>query len=98
MKTHTRWIRALTTLKEVLVMKNIRSYKKMIRELKVGDTFYYNSIAGTISMVEYTRQLIQEGKIVPDGEELAKMIKPEAWHKFYSGESIAPQMTYRVIA
>ena len=79
-------------------MKNIRSYKKMIREAKIGDTFYFNSIAGTISMIEYTRELIKSGKIAPDGEELNKMIKPEAQYKFYNGESIAPQMTYRVIA
>ena len=79
-------------------MQNIRSYKKMIKELAVGDTFYYNSIAGTVSMIEYTRELIKAGKIVPDAEELAKMIKPEAYHRFYSGESIAPQMVYRVIA
>lgn len=77
---------------------NIRSYKKMIREAKVGDTFYFNSINGSIPMIEYTRELIQSGKITPDGEELNKMIKPEAQYKFYNGESIAPQMTYRVIA
>ena len=70
----------------------------MIAGCKVGESFYYNSIAGTASMVEYTRELIKAGKIVPDGEELNKMIKPEAQYKFYSGESIAPQMTYRVIA
>ena len=79
-------------------MMNIRSYKKMIAGCKVGDTFYYNSIAGTLSMIDYTRELIQTGKIVPDGEELNKVIKPEAQYKFYNGECIAPQMTYRVIA
>ena len=79
-------------------MMNIRSLKKLIRELKVGDTFYFNSIAGTISMIDYIRELIQTGKIAPDAEELSKMIKPEAYYKFYSGESIAPQMTYRVIS
>lgn len=78
-------------------MMNIRSYKKMIRESHIGDTFYFNAINGSISMIDYTRELIQSGKIVPDGEELNKMIKPEAQYKFYNGESIAPQMTYRVI-
>lgn len=77
---------------------NIRTFKKMVQELNVGDTFYYNSISGTISMIEYVRELIQTGKIVPDGEELNKMIKPEAQYKFYNGESICPQMTYRVIS
>ena len=79
-------------------MMNIRSYKKMIKESKIGDTFYYNAIAGSIAMVEFTKELIKSGKIVPDGEELNQMIKPEAQYKFYNGESIAPQMTYRVIA
>lgn len=79
-------------------MMNIRSYKKMMRELAIGETFYFNSINGSIAMIEYTRQLIKEGRIVPDGEELNKMIKPEAQYKFYNGESIAPQMTYKVIA
>lgn len=79
-------------------MMNIRAYKKMIKESKIGDTFYYNAIAGSAAMVEFTRELIKSGKIVPDGEELNKMIKPEAQYKFYNGESIAPQMMYRVIA
>lgn len=77
---------------------NIRSYKKMIREANIGDTFYLNAINASLTMIEYTRQLIQTGKITPDGEELNKMVKPEAQYKFYTGESIAPQMTYRVIA
>lgn len=79
-------------------MQNIRSYRKMMRELKVGDKFYFNSISGSLSMIDYTRELIQTGKITPDSEELNKMVKPEAQYKFYNGTSIAPQMTYRVIA
>ena len=79
-------------------MMNIRSYKKMIREAQIGDTFYFNAINGSISMIEYTRELIKAGKITPDGEELNKMIKADAQYKFYNGESIAPQMTYKVIA
>jgi len=79
-------------------MMNIRSYRKMMREAQIGDEFYFNAINGSISMIEYTRELIKAGKITPDGEELNKMIKPEAQYKFYNGESIAPQMTYRVIA
>lgn len=78
-------------------MMNIRSYRKMMRELKVGDTFYMNAINCSIPMIEYTRELIKSGKITPDGEELNMMIKAEAQYKFYNGECIAPQMTYRVI-
>lgn len=79
-------------------MLNIRSYKKMIRELNIGDTFYYNSIAGTLSMIEYTRDLIKSGKITPEKSELDKVIKAEYQDKFLTGESIAPQMIYQIIA
>ena len=85
-------------MKEDKDMMNIRSYKKMMRELAIGETFYMNAINCSIAMIDYTRELIKAGKIVPDGEELNKMIKPEAQYKFYNGESIAPQMTYKVIA
>ena len=90
-------IKTTNIIKEEKDMSNIRSYKKLIRELNVGDTFYYNSIAGTISMIEYTRQLIQEGKIRPVKAELDKMIKLEAQDDFFSGKSICPQMTYEIL-
>lgn len=79
-------------------MMNIRSYKKMMRELAVGETFYFNAINGTVSMVEYTRELIKAGKIRPEQTELDKAVKAEYQDRFLSGESIMPQMTYVVIA
>lgn len=78
-------------------MLNIRSYRKMIREANIGDSFYFNAISGSMAMIDYTRELIKAGKIAPDGEELNNMVKPEAQYKFYNGESIAPQMTYKII-
>lgn len=79
-------------------MMNIRSYRKAMREMEIGQKFYLNAINCSLAMIDYTRELIQSGKITPDGEELNKMIKPEYQYKFYNGESIAPQMTYVVIA
>ena len=79
-------------------MVNIRSYKKFIKNANVGDTFYLNAINASINMIEYTKELIRTGKIAPDGEELNKMIKPDAQYRFYNGTSIAPQMTYKIIA
>lgn len=79
-------------------MMNVRSYRKMMKELAIGETFYFNSINGSIAMIDYTRELIQAGRIRPVQKELDKMIKPEAQYKFFNGESIAPQMTYEVIA
>lgn len=79
-------------------MQNVRSYKKMIREAQVGETFYYNSIAGTTSMIDLTRELIKTGKIRPVREEIEKMIVPEAVEQYMDGTCIAPQMTYEVIS
>lgn len=81
-----------------LWMMNIRSYRKMIKGAKVGDRFYFNAINGTVPMVEYTRQLIKQGKITPVLEELEKVIVPEAIDKFMSGDSIFPEMDYEIIA
>lgn len=78
-------------------MMNIRTFKKEIESMKSGETFYYNAIAGTVKMSEYMKEMIQAGKIMPDAEELNKAIKPEAHYRFYRGESLAPQMTYRVM-
>lgn len=78
-------------------MNNIRSYKKLIREAKKGDKFFFNAISGTSTMVDYTRDLIKSGKIAPDGEELVKMINSDSLYKFFNGDSIAPQMTYVVL-
>lgn len=76
---------------------NIRSYKKMINELAVGETFYYNSIAGTISMINYTRELIQTGKIAPVREEIEQCVTPDSVNDFMTGKSIFPQMEYVIL-
>lgn len=78
-------------------MANIRTYKNMIANAKSGDTFYLNAINASISMIEYTRDLIRTGKIKPDQNELDKMIVKDAQNKFYNGECIAPQMIYEIL-
>ena len=78
-------------------MMNIRTFKKEIESMKSGDVFYFNAIAGTVKMAEYMKEQIKAGKITPDAEELNKAIKPEAQYKFYRGEALAPQMSYRII-
>lgn len=73
---------------------NIRGYKKAIREMKPGETFYLNIISGSVAMAEFTKELIKSGIIAPELSELEKMIVPEAIQKFMSGDALAPQMTY----
>lgn len=75
-------------------MINIRGYKKAIREMKPGDTFYLNIISASVAIADYTKELIQTGIIAPDQKELEKMIVPNALDKFINGYALAPQMTY----
>lgn len=75
-------------------MMNIRSYRKAIREIKKGEQFYFNAISASVAMVEYTKELVKNGTIKLDMEELEKMIVPEALDKFLTGEALAPQMFY----
>lgn len=79
-------------------MQNLRSLKKLYKELTIGETFYFNAIAGTVGMIEYIRELIKTGKIAPVKEELEKMIVPTSLEKCCRGEVVAPQMTYIKIA
>ena len=74
---------------------NVRTLKKVIREMNVGDSIYINAISCTPSMIDYLRSAIIDGTIEPDPAEIDKMIKPESRTKFILGECIAPQMTYR---
>ena len=73
---------------------DIRGYKRCISKLQKGDKFYLDAINASIAMIEYTRKLIQSDVIVPDKQELDKVIKRECQYKYLSGEAIAPQMTY----
>lgn len=41
-------------------MMNIRSYKKMMRELAIGDTFYMNAINCSIAMAEKRDALVTD--------------------------------------
>lgn len=75
-------------------MQNVRTMKKLISELKPGETFYLNAISATVGMVELTKELIKNGTITPDPEELSRVIKEECHPRFLNGNSIAPQMVY----
>ena len=75
-------------------MKNVRSFKKVVNEMNVGEKLWFNAIAATPAMVDFLREEIKAGNLVPNEDELNKMIVPSAIHKYMSGYSIAPQMEY----
>lgn len=80
-----------------IIRPNIRSYKKLIRDSKVGDRFYLNAISCSNAMIDYTKELIKVGKIAPVSNELDKIIVADEQYRFYLGDAIAPQMTYEII-
>lgn len=73
---------------------NIRSYKKFVKDLPVGATFYLNTINASVAIIEHTRELIQTGIIEPDNALLIQCVTPQAQELFKSGTSIFPQMWY----
>ncbi len=77
-------------------MINIRTLKKEIANMQSGDTFYFNAVSASFSMIDYIRQLIIEGTIAPEQTELDKVIKKECQYRYQSGEALAPQMVYIV--
>lgn len=73
---------------------NVRSYRKIIREMKSGESFYLNIINASEAVVDYTREAIKAGIIQPDIKELEKIINPHSIHHYMKGTFIFPQMTY----
>lgn len=78
-------------------MMNIRTFKKELATMKKGDRFYLNAISCSVSVVEHLKQLIIEGYLQPDPQELKKAVKENAIETFEKGWAIFPQMTYIVI-
>ena len=79
-------------------MMSVRTYKKMVREMNVGDVFFYNAISGTMAMLDLTKELIKTGKITPVREEIEKAVTPESLELFLSGKCVMPQMFYQVVS
>lgn len=72
----------------------VRTLKKVVREMNVGEKFYFNAIAGTIAMTDYIRSCIIDGTLQPAPEWVDGRVKPEAITKVLSGEIILPQCEY----
>lgn len=53
-------------------MNKFDKFKNEVKSVKVGDTFYFNAVAGTIKMVGYIRESIRNGTIRPVSDEVKK--------------------------
>lgn len=72
----------------------VRTLKKVVRELKSAETFYFNAISGTPAMIDYIRQCVQDGTLQPNSKWVDAAVNPSAITKVLSGEIIMPQMEY----
>lgn len=71
---------------------NIKTLKKVVKEMKRGEKLYVNSICLTVNAIEQLRQYIKENVLMPDKTEAEKIYKDI--QAVMSGKTILPQMTY----
>ncbi len=71
---------------------NVRTLKRVVREMKQGEKLYINSIALTANAIEQLRGYIKENILLPDKTEAEQLYNDI--QAIMSGKTILPQMTY----
>lgn len=71
-----------------------KQLKEYVWQLKPNEHFFLNALNCTDKTIEVLRDMIADGTIDLDEEQLKVLIVPKAWGKFLSGECISPQMEY----
>lgn len=71
---------------------NIRTLKKVVKEMKHGEKLYINSICLTVNAIDQLRQYIKENVLLPDKSEAEEIYSDIS--AVMSGKTILPQMTY----
>lgn len=74
---------------------NKKQFITAINQTPAHEWVYINAINLKIPAIDTLREYIRSGVLIPNLDELKKMIKPDAISKFLSGECIAPQLTYK---
>ena len=69
-----------------------KSVKKVVSEMKSGESIYINAISLTPSAISQIRTLIKFGTLIPDKDEASKMYNDV--DSVMNGSVILPQMTY----
>lgn len=71
-----------------------KQLKEYVWQLKPNEHFFLNALNCTDKAIEVLRDMIADGTIELDEEQLKALILPKAWGKYLSGERISPQMDY----
>lgn len=73
-------------------VNNIRILRKVVREMKAGESIYINAICLSQNAIDQLKQYVKEGVLVPDEDRVKREYKvPE---DIMSGKYLFPQMVY----
>ena len=73
-------------------VNNIRTLKKVVREMNQGEKLHINAIGLTVNAIEQLREYIKENVLLPDKTEAQQLYNDLS--AVMSGKTILPQMTY----
>lgn len=73
-------------------VNNIRTLKKVVREMKKGEKIYINAIGLSLNAVDQLREYIKDNTLAPIREEVESVYNDVNY--VMSGDVIFPQMTY----
>lgn len=79
-------------------MVEIVSFKKLISQSKIGDEFVVDAADSSTEVIQYTKQLLREGKIAPKDHELLKLFYPGLLHDLYRDDRVPMHQTYVVMS
>lgn len=71
---------------------NIRTLKKVVKEMKQGEKLYINSIGLTVNAIDQLRDYIKENILSPEKSDVEQLYNDT--QAVMSGKTILPQMTY----
>lgn len=73
-------------------VNNIKTLKKVVKEMKKGETLYINAISLSINAIEQLREYIKLNVLLPDKSEVENLYNDI--ESVMNGKTILPQMTY----
>lgn len=73
-------------------VNNIRTLKKVVREMKTGESIYIDAICLSLNAIDQLKQYVKDGVLTPDEDEVKQVCKvPE---DIMTGKYLFPQMLY----
>lgn len=75
---------------------SVTTLKSRLNKLKTGDRVYINAIGLSLNAIEYLRDEIKSGHLIPDYHMINKVFAEEYREQALNGVVICPQCDYTV--